>query len=88
MQHLRHDDGSYWTGYVFDKDVRWPAERSSWTAAAMVLAADALAGGPTLPLFTGDDLPTGVLLAELDALRALSGDGDVLTAQHPQRPGR
>ena len=34
----------------------------SWTAAAMVLAADALAGGPTLPLFAGDDLPTGVLL--------------------------
>jgi hypothetical protein len=63
VQHLRHEDGSYWTGYVFDKDVRWPAERSSWTAAAMVLAADALAGGPTLPLFMGDDLPTGVLLS-------------------------
>ena len=62
VQHLRHEDGSYWTGYVYDKDVNWPAERSSWTAAAMVLAADALAGGPTLALFAGDDLPTGVLL--------------------------
>jgi hypothetical protein len=62
VQHLRHHDGSYWTGYVFDKDVKWPAERSSWTAAAMVLAADALAGGPSLALFAGDDLPTGVLL--------------------------
>jgi hypothetical protein len=62
VQHLRHDDGSYWTGLVYDEDVRWPAERSSWTAAAMVLAADALAGGPTLALFAGDDLPTGVLL--------------------------
>jgi hypothetical protein len=62
VQHLRHDDGSYWTGLVYDEDVRWPAERSSWTAAAMVLAADALAGGPTLGLFAGDDLPTGVLL--------------------------
>jgi hypothetical protein len=62
VQHMRHDDGSYWTGYVYDKDVNWPAERSSWTAAAMVLAADALAGGPTLALFAGDDLPTGVLL--------------------------
>jgi hypothetical protein len=62
VQHLRHEDGSYWTGYVYDKDARWPAERSSWTAAAMVLAADALAGGPTLALFAADDLPTGVLL--------------------------
>jgi hypothetical protein len=63
VQHLRHDDGSYWTGYVFDKDVRWPAERSSWTAAAMVLAADALAGGFSLQLFDGRALPTGVLLS-------------------------
>ena len=63
VQHLRHDDGSYWTGYVYDEDTRWPAERSSWTAAAMVLCADALAGGPTLALFAGDDLPTGVLLS-------------------------
>jgi hypothetical protein len=62
VQHLRHDDGSYWTGYVFDKQVRWPAERSSWTAAAMVLCADALAGGYSLQLFDGRDLPTGVLL--------------------------
>ena len=66
VQHLRHDDGSYWTGWVFDKQVHWPAERSSWTAAAMVLAADALAGGPTLPLFLGEGLPTGVLLSADD----------------------
>ena len=62
VQHLREADGSYWTGLVFDEDVRWPVERSSWTAAAVVLAADALAGGPTLELFAGDALPTGVLL--------------------------
>ena len=62
VQHLRHDDGSYWTGLVFDEGVRWPVERSSWTAAAVVLAADALAGGPTLALFAGDELPTGVRL--------------------------
>jgi hypothetical protein len=62
--HLREQDGSYWTGLVFDEDVRWPVERSSWTAAAVVLAADALAGGPTLGLFRGDDLPIGVLLPE------------------------
>lgn len=43
MQHLRHDDGSYWTGYVFDDGVRWPVERSTWTAAVVILAADAFA---------------------------------------------
>jgi hypothetical protein len=64
VQHLREEDGSYWTGLVFDEGVRWPVERSSWTAAAVVLAADALAGGPTLALFAADDLPTGVLLPE------------------------
>ena len=64
VQHLREDDGSYWTGLVFDEGVRWPVERSSWTSAAIVLAADALAGGPTLALFAADDLPTGVLLPD------------------------
>jgi hypothetical protein len=44
MQHLRHDDGSYWTGLVYADDVRWPVERTTWTAAAVVLAADALSG--------------------------------------------
>jgi len=44
MQHLRDDDGSYWTGYVFADDARWPIERTTWTAAAVVLAADALSG--------------------------------------------
>jgi hypothetical protein len=62
VQHLRESDGSYWTGLVFDEGVRWPVERSSWTAAAVVLAADALAGGSTLELFRGDVLPSGVRL--------------------------
>jgi len=44
MQHPREDDGSYWTGYVYADDARWPVERTTWTAAAVVLAADALAG--------------------------------------------
>jgi hypothetical protein len=44
IQHLRESDGSYWTGLVFDEDVRWPVERTTWTAAAVVLAVDALAG--------------------------------------------
>jgi hypothetical protein len=53
VQHLRHDDGSYWTGLVFADDVRWPVERTTWTAAAVVLAADALARAtPAAGLFT------------------------------------
>lgn len=64
VQHLRHEDGSYWTGLVMPEAVHWPDERSSWTAAAMVLAADALDGGPTLELFRGDHLPTGALLGD------------------------
>jgi hypothetical protein len=41
---LRHDDGSYWTGWQYVNKAHFPAERSSWTSAAVVLAADALAG--------------------------------------------
>jgi hypothetical protein len=43
-QHLRHPDGSYWTGWQFANSEPFPRERSSWTAAAVVLAADALTG--------------------------------------------
>ncbi|PXW35157.1 UNVERIFIED_CONTAM: hypothetical protein DES50_10198 [Williamsia faeni] len=42
MQHLRDPDGSYWTGLVFADGKRWPVEKSCWTSAAVVLAADAL----------------------------------------------
>src|SRR5215469_1180528 len=44
IQHLRDADGAYWTGWQFANHAHFPAERSSWTAAAMILAADALAG--------------------------------------------
>jgi MMP endo-(1,4)-3-O-methyl-alpha-D-mannosidase len=44
IQHLRDADGAYWTGWQFVNQAHFPAERSSWTAAAMILAADALAG--------------------------------------------
>jgi hypothetical protein len=42
MQHLRHEDGSYWTGWQFVNEKWFPHERSAYTAAAVVLAADAL----------------------------------------------
>ncbi|MUL42744.1 prenyltransferase [Streptomonospora sp. PA3] len=55
IQHLRDpDDGAYWTGYQFAQDVRWPVERSTWTAAAVILAADAVTGTtPGAEVFTG-----------------------------------
>ncbi|WP_233517822.1 prenyltransferase [Geodermatophilus marinus] len=61
MQHLRHDDGSYWTGLVYADDARWPVERTTWTAAAVVLAVDALCGaGPASGLFADPGgLPAG-----------------------------
>ena len=36
------DDGSYWTGYQFVQDLLWPDEKPTWTAGAILLAADAL----------------------------------------------
>jgi len=53
-QALRDTDGSYFTGLVFPERVHFPdAERSSYTAAAVILAADALVGeGPASTLFT------------------------------------
>nr|WP_269329842.1 prenyltransferase/squalene oxidase repeat-containing protein [Kineosporia babensis] len=45
MQHLREQDGSYWTGLVLEDGKRWPVERSTWTGAAMVLAVDLIQGG-------------------------------------------
>ncbi|WP_067169245.1 prenyltransferase [Microtetraspora niveoalba] len=44
MQHLRHEDGSYWTGWQFVNEKHFPHERSAYTAAAVILAADALSG--------------------------------------------
>ncbi|TQV66002.1 prenyltransferase [Exilibacterium tricleocarpae] len=35
-------DGGYWTGYVFPDSAIWPEEKTTWTAGAILLAADAL----------------------------------------------
>lgn len=41
--HQRRDsDGGYWTGYVFRDNAIWPTEKTTWTAGAVILAADAL----------------------------------------------
>ncbi|WP_221176874.1 prenyltransferase [Nocardioides pocheonensis] len=57
MQHLREEDGRYWTGYVYPDDVFWPVEHTTYTAAAVVLAADELSRTtPASGIMRGDTL--------------------------------
>jgi hypothetical protein len=69
-EQYRHDDGRYWTGTVYPDESRFPAgERSTYTAASVVLCADALAGvSPASSLFTDHDavLPELITDAELE----------------------
>jgi hypothetical protein len=72
MQHLREDDGSYWTGLVYADGKRWPVERSTWTGAAVILAADALSRTTAgSGIFRGTHLPRG-LEGEYDCACATS----------------
>ena len=72
---LRRPDGGYWTGTVEPAGKTFPHdERSTYTAAAIILADDCLYGsGPASTLFRGEGLPAGLDLdlaaiaeAELD----------------------
>lgn len=72
VQFLRADNGSYWTGShfegeEFDRDGElYPEEQPTWNSAAVVLAANAIAGdGPTAGLFRGERLPQGLTPDEL-----------------------
>lgn len=52
----RDDDGAYWMGYQFEENTPWPKEKPAWTAAAVILAADALLHlTPASNLFTEPD---------------------------------
>jgi hypothetical protein len=87
IRRLRHDDGSYWTGWQYVNENHFPAERSGWTSAAAVLAADALAGfsgGAAIFRATpppasfrqpADPAACGCEADESDAADALSGHG-------------
>ena len=58
MQHLRAEDGGYWTGYVFEDAAIWPEEQTTYTAAAVILAVDALSvTTPGSDIFRGSSLP-------------------------------
>jgi hypothetical protein len=57
VQHSRHHSGLYWTGYVFDEEVFWPDEQTTYTSAAVILAADVLSRTtPASGIFHGDGL--------------------------------
>jgi hypothetical protein len=64
-QGLRCQDGAYWTGMVFPEWTTFPfEERTTYTAAAIILAADAVSdASPASGLFRGEALPTGLDLA-------------------------
>lgn len=65
MQHLRDDDGSYWTGYQFELGINWPDEHTTWTGAAVILAVDALSDTtPGNGIFRAETLPVGVDLTD------------------------
>lgn len=38
----RHEDGSYWCGFTCPDMVIWPIEKTTWTNAVVLLAADAI----------------------------------------------
>ena len=44
LQRFQHTDGSWWTGFVTRDEKLWPDERPTWTAGAVLLAADTLYG--------------------------------------------
>ncbi len=73
-RHFRDRDGGYWTGCVHPQCVRFPGgERSTYSAAAAVLADHALYGdSPAAGLFRGETLPGVLDLAEVEE-RGLTG---------------
>ena len=90
MQHMRADDGGYWTGWVYESpsypnpnpNVFWPEEHSTFTAAAVILAADALGEryGRTTP---GSGIMRGTsLAARFDELALECGCDVSESAQH------
>ena len=42
LHQWRDSDGLYWTGYVYTDKKFWPIEKPTWTAGAVLLAADAI----------------------------------------------
>ena len=75
VQDQRMPGGAYTTGLVYPQRASFPVgEESSYSAAAMVLAVDALSGlSPAAGLFLGRSLPAGTVL-DLDVDPAALGE--------------
>lgn len=74
LSRYQAEDGSWWTGYVFTDEVMWPDERPTWTAGAILLAADALRG----------DSKTARLFIEERHHADLESPSDLASAQRAQ----
>ena len=70
LHQWRLEDGAYWTGYQFVLDIMWPDEKPTWTAGAIMLAADALTEySPASKLFQQVSLLHPLEALEADAQR-------------------
>jgi len=59
------EDGAYWTGWQFKEQIIWPEEKTTWTAGAILLAADALTKHtPAAKLFLENQLMNGQLVGQ------------------------
>lgn len=73
-QGLRADDGHYWTGIVFPEMVHFPGnEKTTYTGASIVLAADALSGSTSASGLFVDHLGLPELVLT-DAEESMSGE--------------
>lgn len=71
LHRAKHRDGSYWTGFQSELDIFWPQERPTWTAGAVLLAADALAGlSPAANLFTSANIKNAPISSSADVCTA------------------
>jgi len=60
------EDGAYWTGWQFKEQIIWPEEKTTWTAGAILLAADALTEHtPAAKLFLENQLMNGLLAGQV-----------------------
>ncbi len=51
IEQMRDDDGGYWTGWQVAAQTHWPVQKTTWTAAAVLLAHDFASGGTTRDTF-------------------------------------
>jgi len=74
MHQYRDADGGYWTGYTFDNRKIWPAQKTTWTAGVVLMAADALTGyTPGARLFVCPPRPLALASPRVPSGALLSG---------------